>query len=134
MIHNTRTQSCLLALFTLLVGYSSLPVMAADESHAKNVVHESAGANKVIKSILDNHLFTYDDVRGPDDCKNKTVYQRTRDVLREYIAAPDEKMVLMRDYINSDRAQCNCTGAIVGTQFNNLVNNVGLKLTSIPCL
>ena len=45
-----------------------------------------------------------------------------------------EKKAEVRDYILSGEAACNCTRAILGKEIDDLLNEVGMEMSELPCL
>jgi hypothetical protein len=123
-----------LAVLQLLTGIGSLPVLAAEGTTGEIMIPVKPGVNALIQRILDDPGITYDSVQGPDDCNSEALYQGTREILREYIAAPGAKQAQLRDYILSGRDPCNCAKTIVGTDFDILVGDLGLTMSELPCL
>lgn len=130
---NPQKHVFLMAVFMLLAATGSLPALA-EEAAAEEQIAVKPGVNALIERILADPHIDYRSVTGPDDCDTEMLYQGTRDVLGEYIAAPEEKRSMLLDYLLSGKAPCNCTRAIVGKDFNILVKDVGLKMSELPCL
>jgi hypothetical protein len=134
MIPARGVHICALALLQLLTGIASLPVLAAEDAIEQVIVPVKPGVNALIRRILNDPGTTYDSVQGPDDCSSEALYQGTREVLGDYIAAPGEQQAQLRDFILSGRDPCNCAKALVGTNLDILVGDLGLTMSELPCL
>ncbi len=88
----------------------------------------------VIRRILTDPNRDYASARGPDDCNSEMVYDSTKDMLAKYVDNPTENSGILKDYIMSGAEQCNCTAAIVGKDFEILLDQLGTNISGAPCL
>ncbi len=89
---------------------------------------------RIIERIVSDPDRNYESVRGPYDCSSESLYNAAMEVLAGYADNPTENSPALRKYILSGEAQCNCTGAIVGKNFDNLLEQLGSDISEVPCL
>jgi len=87
----------------------------------------------LLKNILGDTNRNFDRYQGPDDCSTEHVYLDTRELLGNYANAPEQNQEALRNYILASKQQCNCTRAIIGKNFDILVDAVGSDLSQVPC-
>ena len=116
----------------LLSCFGSAPLLA-DEPTV--VVQPEAGSSlsTLLVNILGDTNRHYDRYQGPDDCNTEQLYVNTREVLGNYAEAPEQNQEALRHYILASKQQCNCTRAIIGKNFDILVDAVGSDLSQVPC-
>jgi hypothetical protein len=98
------------------------------------VIPVKPGVTAIIGRILDDPHRDYQSVHGPDDCSSEEVYNDTREVLGKYVASPADSKSLLKDYIFSGKAACNCTRAIIGKDIDILMKDLGMEMSELPCL
>ena len=132
MIPSLSKPACLAAVVMLLSSLGSAAVLA-DEPTV--VVQPEAGnsLSVLLKNILADTDRTYSRYQGPDDCSTASLYVETRELLGKYADAPEQYQQTVRDYILAGKSQCNCTRAIIGKNFDILVDAVGSDLSQVPC-
>jgi hypothetical protein len=86
-----------------------------------------------IQLIPDNPLNSYSGVTGPDDCDSEPVYRGTRKVLREYALHYAQNRWALMNCIRSGGGRCNGTRALLGKNFDIVIEAVGLVLSRLPC-
>jgi hypothetical protein len=128
----TLSKHASLTAALLLSAFGSAPLLA-DEPTV--LVQPEAGnsLSALLKNILgdtDRHFERY---RGPDDCSSEQLYVNTREVLGNFADAPEKNDAAVRNYILASKPQCNCTRAIIGKNFDILVDAVGSDLSQVPC-
>lgn len=129
----TRSRHVYLAtVIALLFSPASVPVLA-DEPTVLVQQQAESGLSMIIKNILGDTNYNFERFRGADDCGTETVYTSSRDLLGNYADAPEQHQESLRNYIMADKAQCNCVRAIIGKNFDILVNAVGSDLAQVPC-
>jgi len=116
----------------LLSCFGSAPLQA-DEPTV--VVQPEAGdsLSTLLENILGDTNRHFDRYQGPDDCSSEQIYVITRDMLGNYAGAPEQNQEALRNYIIANKQQCNCTRAIIGKNFDILVDAVGSDLSQVPC-
>jgi hypothetical protein len=117
---------------TLLCVSGSVPALADEPT----VVPETRTADTLVpllKDILADPYRNFARYYGPDDCSSERVYIDTAQLLGKYADAPAKHQDALRAYIESDEGQCNCTRAIIGKDFDTLVDAVGSDITQVPC-
>jgi len=127
-------QSNRLYLWSILLSMVSVIAFPAT-AEEQGVVMQSdyPTVPNLIGRIVSDPNHTYEDVRGPDDCSSESLYLTTKDMLAGYAINPVENSAALKEYILSDKAQCNCTTAIVGKDLDDLLKNVGSDISRIPC-
>ena len=122
----------LAAALLLLSCFGSAPLLA-DEPTV--VVQPEAGSSLslLLENILGDTDRHYDRYQGPDDCSSEQLYVNTRAVLGNYAGAPEQYQEALRNYILANKQQCNCTRAIIGKNFDILVDAVGSDFSQVPC-
>ena len=55
-------------------------------------------------------------------------------MLGEYVARPEQNKSVLKDYIFSGEAACNCTRAIFGKNIDLLMKELGMDISELPCL
>ncbi|HYQ73473.1 MAG TPA: hypothetical protein VET88_16305 [Gammaproteobacteria bacterium] len=116
-----------------LTGIAPAPALA-EEALDVNVIPSKPGVTQVISRILEDPHRDYSRAHGPDDCDSEETYGSTRDALGQYVANPEDNKAALRDYILSGKSACNCTRAIVGKEIDFLVDDLGMSMSSLPCL
>ena len=116
----------------LLSCFGSAPLQA-DEPTV--VVQPEAGdsLSTLLENILGDTNRHFDRYQGPDDCSTEQLYADTRALLGNYAGAPEQNQEALRHYILANKQQCNCTRAIIGKNFDILVDAVGSDLSQVPC-
>jgi hypothetical protein len=132
MIPPLSKHASLAAAIMLLSGPGSAPLLA-DEPTV--VVQPEAGnsLSALLKNILGDTNRHFDRYQGPDDCSTEQLYVNTRDLMGNYADAPEQNQEALRNYILASKQQCNCTRAIIGKNFDILVDAVGSDLSQVPC-
>ncbi|MGB7933297.1 MAG: hypothetical protein WCH04_13915 [Gammaproteobacteria bacterium] len=122
----------LAAAILLLSGFGSTS-LRADEPTV--VVQPEAGdsLSALLKNILGDTNRHFDRYQGPDDCSTEQLYADTRALLGNYADAPGQYQEAVRKYMLASKPQCNCTRAIIGKNFDILVDAVGTDLSQVPC-
>jgi hypothetical protein len=122
----------LTAAIMLLSVAGSAPLLA-DEPTV--LVEQEAGnsLSALLKNILGDTDRHYDRYQGPDDCNTEQLYVNTREVLGNYADAPEQYQEALRNYMLASKQQCNCTRAIIGKNFDILVDAVGSDFSQVPC-
>ena len=123
----------LIPFIMYLFCFSPLPALA-EEAAFEEVIPAKPGVTGIIGRILDDPHRDYQSVRGPDDCSSEEVYNDTRAVLGKYVASPADNKSLLKDYIFSGEAACNCTRAIIGKDIDILMKDLGMEMSELPCL
>ena len=124
--------ACLTAAIVLLSVAGSAPLLA-DEPTV--LVEQEAGnsLSALLKNILGDTDRHFDRYQGPDDCSTEQLYVNTREVMGNYADAPEQYQEALRNYMLASKPQCNCTRAIIGKNFDILVDAVGSDLSQVPC-
>jgi hypothetical protein len=122
----------LAAAIMLLSSLGSAPVLA-DEPTVVEQPEAGSNLSTLLKNILGDPERNFSRYQGPDDCATERLYLDTRDLLGNYAAAPEQHQKALRDYILANKPQCNCTRAIIGKDFDILVDAVGSDLSQVPC-
>jgi hypothetical protein len=122
----------LAATLVLLAGLGTVPVLA-DEPTV--VVQENAESSlsQLLKDILADTNYNYERFHGVDDCSSPVVYNDSRALLGKYADAPAQYESALRNYILSDQTQCNCVRALIGKNFDILVDTVRSDMSQVPC-
>jgi hypothetical protein len=117
----------------LLLSVSASAPLLADEPTV--LVQPEAGnsLSDLLKNILGDTDRHFDRYQGPDDCNSEQLYVNTREVLGNFADAPENNDAAVRNYILANKQQCNCTRAIIGKNFDILVDAVGSDLSQVPC-
>jgi hypothetical protein len=122
------------ALFLIyLVCCAPLPLLA-EEAAVVEVIPGKPGVTGIIGRILEDPHRDYQSAQGPDDCSSEEIYHDTREVLGKYVANPVGNKAVLRDYIFSGEAACNCTRAIIGKDIDILMKDLGADMSGLPCL
>jgi hypothetical protein len=132
MIPPLTKHAPLAAAILLLSCFGSAPLLA-DEPTV--VVQPEAGdsLSSLLENILGDTNRHFDRYQGPDDCSTEQLYLNTRELLGNYAGAPEQNQEALRNYILANKQQCNCTRAIIGKNFDILVDAVGSDLSQVPC-
>jgi len=132
MITSLSRHISLVAVIMLLSVYGSTTLLADD---ATVLVQPEAGdsLSGLLKNILGDTDRQFDRYQGPDDCSTEELYLSTRQVLGNYADAPEQNQEALRNYILAGKQQCNCTRAIIGKNFDILVDAAGSDLSQVPC-
>jgi len=132
MIPPLSRHTSLTAAIMLLSLPGSAPLLA-DEPTVLVQPEAENSLSGLLKNILgdtDRHFGRY---QGPDDCSSEQLYVDTREVLGSFADAPEQNEDALRNYILASKQQCNCTRAIIGKNFDILVDAVGSDLSQVPC-
>jgi hypothetical protein len=132
MIPPLSKHASLAAAIMLLSSLGSAPV-PADEPTVLVQPEADSSMSVLLKNILGDTNRTFSRYQGPDDCSTEQLYLDTRDVLGSYADAPAEHQEALRNYLLAGKPQCNCTRAIIGKNFDILVDAVGSDLSQVPC-
>jgi len=132
MIPHLTKHAPLAAALLLLSCLGPTPLLA-DEPTV--LVQPEAGNSltTLLKNILGDTNRHYDRYQGPDDCSTEQLYVDTRELLAKYSDAPEQNQEALRNYLLANKSQCNCTRAIIGKNFDILVDAVGSDLSQVPC-
>jgi hypothetical protein len=122
----------LTAAIMLLSVAGSAPLLA-DEPTV--LVEPEAGnsLSALLNNILGDTDRHFDRYQGPDDCSTEQLYVNTRELLGNYADAPEQHQEALRNYMLASKQQCNCTRAIIGKNFDILVDAVGSDFSQVPC-
>ncbi|MEZ5542092.1 MAG: hypothetical protein R3F42_08615 [Pseudomonadota bacterium] len=131
MITRSGSQACAFGL-ALLASIAALPARSAAPVESE-VIRSKPGLHELVRRVLDDPHRDFSSVRGPDDCEDEALYLGTKQVLGDYIADPSGQRPMLREYLLSDKAQCSCTRAVIGKDFDILVEDVDLNLPELPC-
>jgi hypothetical protein len=132
MIPHLAKHACLTAVVMLLSSLGSAHALA-DEPTVLEQPEAGQTLSVLLKNILGDTNRTFSRYQGPDDCSSESLYVETREVLGKYADAPAQHQEAVRDYILAGKPQCNCTRAIIGKNFDILVDAVGSNLSQVPC-
>ena len=132
MIPSLSKRASLAGAILLVSSLGSVSV-PADEPTV--VVQPEAGnsLSSLLVNILGDTNRHFDRYQGPDDCSTEQLYVNTRELLGNYAGAPEQNQEALRNYILANKQQCNCTRAIIGKNFDILVDAVGSDLSQVPC-
>jgi len=130
-LHLTRHASPA-AVILLLSCFGSAPLLA-DEPTVLVQPEADSSLSALLKNILGDTNRHFDRYQGPDDCSTEQLYVNTRELLGNYANAPEQNQESLRNYILASKQQCNCTRAIIGKNFDILVDAVGSDLSQVPC-
>ena len=110
----------------LLAGIGSYPVLA--ETPEGVILQTGKPAlTELIKRILEDPHRGYSSVEGSFGCTSEALYLGTKELLGKYADSPEENQEALSDYILSGKEQCHCTEAIIGKDFDILLDNLGPK-------
>jgi hypothetical protein len=132
MIPSISKQASLTLLAMLLTSLGSAPI-PADEPTVLVQPEAADSLSVLLKNILGDTNRTFARYQGPDDCPTEQLYQNTRMILGNFADAPEQYQEALRNYILAGKQQCNCTRAIIGKNFDILVDAVGSDLSQVPC-
>jgi hypothetical protein len=127
------TRGHLILFLVYLISLAPLHSLA-EEAAVQEVVPVKPGVTALIGRILADPHRDYHSVHGPDDCNSEATYQGTREVLGKYVADPVANKPVLKDYIFSGEAGCNCTRAIIGKDIDILMKDLGTDISELPCL
>jgi hypothetical protein len=122
----------LAATIVLLSSLGALPA-TADEPTVVVQQESETSLSMLLKNILADTNYNFERFRGVDDCGSEQMYAASRDLLGRYADAPQQQEEALRNYILANKAQCNCVRAMVGKNFDILVNTVRSDLKQVPC-
>jgi hypothetical protein len=122
----------LTATIALLSGLLAISALA-DEPTVLVQPEAESSLSMLIKNILEDTNYNFERFRGLDDCGDKQIYTASRDLLGRYADAPEQNEEALRNYILNNKAQCNCVRAIIGKNFDILVDTVRSDLSQVPC-
>jgi hypothetical protein len=120
------------AIIMLLSMLWAAPVLA-DEPTVVEETEAAGSLSQLLKDILGDPNRNFNRYYGPDDCSTEQLYIGSKDLLGKYAQAPAEHRGALRAYIESGKEQCNCARAIVGKNFDILVDAVGSDMSRVPC-
>jgi hypothetical protein len=132
MILQLTKHAPLAAAILLLSCFGSTPLLA-DEPTVLVQPEAADSLSALLLNILGDTNRHYDRYQGPDDCSTEQLYLNTRELLGNYANAPEQNQEALRTYILANKQQCNCTRAIIGKNFDILVDAVGSDLSQVPC-
>ena len=132
MIPPLSKHASLMAVIMLLSAAGSAPLLA-DEPTVLVQPEAGSSLSMLLKNILGDTNRHFDRYQGPDDCGTEQLYVTTRGLLGNYADAPEQNQDALRNYILANKQQCNCTRAIIGKNFDILVDAVGSDLSQVPC-
>ena len=132
MILQLTKHAPLAAAILLLSCFGSTPLLA-DEPTVLVQPEAADSLLALLLNILGDTNRHYDRYQGPDDCSTEQLYLNTRELLGNYANAPEQNQEALRTYILANKQQCNCTRAIIGKNFDILVDAVGSDLSQVPC-
>ena len=132
MFPSLSKHASLTAAILLMFGFETAPLLA-DEPTVLVQPEAENSLSALLKNILGDTDRHFDRYQGPDDCSTEKLYVNTREVLGNYADAPEQYQEALRDYILASKQQCNCTRAIIGKNFDILVDAAGSDLSQIPC-
>jgi hypothetical protein len=123
------------SLKAAIVLLSTLTAVSAVADEPTVLVQPEAESSlsALIKNILADTNYNFERFRGLDDCGNKQLYIASRDLLGRYADAPEQNEEALRNYILNNKAQCNCVRALIGKNFDILVDTVRSDLSQVPC-
>lgn len=129
------TRSSHISLIAAIVLFSMLPAVSAlaDEPTVLVQPEAESSLSELIKNILADTNYNFERFRGLDDCGDKQTYIASRDLLGRYADAPEQHEETLRNYILNNKAQCNCVRAIIGKNFDILVDTVRSDMSQVPC-
>ena len=131
-MHRTNKNHLTLAVIFTSAASILSTAAAAEEPNADSQTAESV-VPRLIERIVTDPNRAYADVQGPSDCESEILYETTIRILDGYAKSPTENALMVKRYVLSDKRQCNCTGAIVGKDFDILLHDVGTSISTIPC-
>jgi hypothetical protein len=111
-----------LILCTALIA--SFPVLA-EEPEAGVEQLNAPGMTGLIGRILEDPRRGYSSMDSSYGCNSEALYLATREVLGKYVDSPVENQRALSEYILSGKEQCICTEAIIGVDFDILLDNLG---------
>jgi hypothetical protein len=132
MIPQLTKHTPLAAAILLFSCFGSAPLLA-DEPTVLVQPEAGSSLSALLKNILGDTNRHFDRYQGPDDCSTEQLYVNTREMLGNYADAPEQNQDALRNYILASKQQCNCTRAIIGKDFDILVDAVGSDLSQVPC-
>jgi hypothetical protein len=121
------------AILVLLAGIGSFPVVAEEPEIVIEQAGQTPGMIGIISRILDDPQRDYASVWGPDDCNSETLFLATKEQLRGYVVNPVENQEALRAYILSGKEPCNCTRALIGKDFDILIEDLETDFSHLPC-
>jgi hypothetical protein len=128
-------RSTLVSIATALLLLSGPGMTPAFADVPTVVVQQEAESSlsMLLKNILADTNYNFERFRGVDDCDTEQVYSASRNLLGRYADAPSQNQEALRDYILANKSQCNCVRAMVGKNFDILVNTVRSDMSQVPC-
>lgn len=133
MISHTKARAGLVAGIFLLAEFVALPAPAEETATQPEVPSSQVVLDVIGRTLNDRHR-DFRSTQGPDDCNTEAVYAATRSALKQYIDNPAANDEALRRYLLGDKAQCNCTRAIIGDNFDTILAYLGLGIHQLPCL
>ena len=122
-----------LAAALLLMSLPGSAPLLADEPTVLVQPEAENSLSALLKNILGDTDRHFDRYQGPDDCSSEELYVSTRQMLGNFADAPEQYQEALRNYILASKLQCNCTRAIIGKNFDILIDAVGSDLSQLPC-
>ena len=122
------------AILVLLVGIGSFPLQAEEPEIVIEEAGQTPGLIGIISRTLNDPHKDYSSVWGPDDCNSEALFLATKEQLAGYVANPKGNKEALRAYILSAKEPCNCTRAIVGKDFDILIEDLETDFSHLPCL
>lgn len=123
------------AIFVLLLaGVGSFPVLAEVPEGVILETGKPAVTDLIRRILEDPHKgYTakrdtrsgYTGVSGSYGCNSEALYTGTKELLWKYVESPGEYQSALSDYVLSGSEQCHCTQAIIGQDFDILLDNLG---------
>lgn len=120
-------------LFLVSTCAGVAPALAADPEMIIETKPQP-GLTGLIERALYDPYKSFTHVQGRDDCNSETDYHVTREALGVYATDAEAGRESLMNYILSGAAECNCTRAIVGKDFDILIGDLGLTFSQLPCL
>ena len=132
MIPIRSSHVSLKAAIVLLCTLTAVSAVA-DEPTVLVQPEAESSLSALIKNILADTNYNFERFRGLDDCGNEQLYIASRALLGRYADAPEQNEEALRNYILNNKAQCNCVRALIGKNFDILVDTVRSDLSQVPC-
>jgi hypothetical protein len=132
MIPPLSRHAYLAAAILLLSLFGPVPLLADEPTVVVQPEAENS-LSALLKNILGDTDRHFDRYQGPDDCSTEKLYVDTRELMGRFADAPEQNQDALRNYILANKQQCNCARAIIGKNFDILVDAVGSDLSQVPC-
>jgi hypothetical protein len=118
------------AVLLILGIVASLSGAARGETLQELSLKSIAG---IVGNIVNNPEIDSSRYVGEDDCRSETVFFSTVGLMQEFANDPFDSKDAMKQYIFADPQQCNCTRAIIGKDFDILLESLGTSISQAPC-